>query len=198
VLKMTAVAGGILVADPAAESGAWAVLTSPAVVAALVAAVVSTLGWAVAHRKEDQERVRQFRVKQVNEFYAPVRLLLAENASLAKQLREAARAGDREWHLLDNLAQVASDPELLLLAERIIKVNREIREILMTKAGLALQAPLPSSYERWIAHAHLLEQSVQSRSVPANVEAKYFPKEFEEDIRSALQAAVSRLKESYK
>jgi len=101
-------------------------LIGPALTAAVVAGLVSLIQIVVTGRRETNMDLLEFRLRRVNELYAPILLLLllllAEDFAIVKALREASNAldpppGGARWHLLDNLATIRADPQLALAKE---------------------------------------------------------------------------------
>lgn len=190
----------LFAAAPAAQDNAfdWSLLIGSGVTAAVVAGLVSLVQIVVTGRREHRRQLIEFRLRQINELYAPISLLLAQDLSLAKTLREAAAAPGNSWHLLDDLSAVLANPELKQLAERIVEVNNAIKDILTEKSGLGLHEDLPNSYSQFIAHADLVSQSVNSGAIPSNVMPKYFPKQFEAAIKSDYATTMGKLKKELK
>lgn len=168
-------------------------LLGPAVTAALVTGLFLVIQFFVLARRERNQRALEFRLRQANDLYAPVLLLLAEDYALIEKLREAAALPGRDWHLLDNLRRVRRDKHLMPVAERIVEVNLAIKAILMQQAGLLLGEP-PASFRAFISHADLVRDAVMNGAVPKNVGLKYFPQQFEKDIRSYHSSLVEKIR----
>jgi hypothetical protein len=132
-------------AESAGSSGfdPWTLL-GPAVTAALVAGLVSLSQVFATSKREKNKQLLEFRLRQVNELYAPIIFLLAEDKELSKTLREMQPNPDG-WHLLDNLTEVRANAHSLKMAERIVEINQAIKDRLMGNAGLSLQLELPQS-----------------------------------------------------
>lgn len=184
-----------MTAEPAAGFDWWTSLVGPAVVAAVVAGLVSLIQIYVTGRRERRKQAMEFRLLRVNEFFAPIVLLLTENLSLVKALRASmATDAQAKWHLLEHLAEVRGDPQLKGIADRIVQVNSSIKTILEQKSGYSLAGDLPSSYSDFLAHADLLADAVQSGQLPKKVPAQYFPKSFETDIQKSYRDLVAQLR----
>ena len=190
----------VIAAAPATHDSTfdWSLLIGSGVTAAVVAGLVSLIQIFVTGRRERRKQLIEFRLRQINELYAPISLLLAQDLSLAKTLREAAAAPGMTWHLLDDLSTVLANPELKQLAERIVDVNNAIKDILTEKSGLGLHEDLPRSYSEFITHADLVSQGVKSGVIAPNVRPKYFPKDFEAAIKRDYAATVGKLKKELK
>lgn len=182
----------------AAGSGGFDVgtlLLGPAVTAALVAGVFLVIQIFILGRRERNQKAFEFRLRQANELYAPVLLLLAEDHALIGKLREAAAQPGIDWHLLDNLRRVRKDKHLMPVAERIVEVNLAIKDVLMKHAGLVL-GDLPPSFRDFISHADLVRDAVSTGTVPKNVGLRYFPKQFEKDVQAKYSDLVKSIKSS--
>ena len=57
-----------------------------------------------------------------------------------------------------------------------------------TPNWLSLAKELPTSFHDFIAHADLVSRAIQTGVTPPNIRPKYFPKEFERDIKRAHAA----------
>jgi len=182
----------------AAASGGfdiWTVVLGPAATAAVVAGLFTVIQMLVTGKRDRRRQLLEFRLRQTNELYAPILLLLAEDAALIDKLREAAAEPGKDWHLLDNLDRVRKNSQLLPVAERIVEVNLAIKDILMKNAGLVLN-DLPPSFRSFISHADLLSGAVKTGKVPKNVGLKYFPHEFETDIKMEQSNLVKAVRDS--
>jgi hypothetical protein len=190
----------VMAAAPTTQDNSfdWSLLIGSGVTAAVVAGLVSLVQIFVTGHRERRKQLIEFRLRQINELYAPISLLLAQDLSLAKTLREAAAVPGTEWHLLDDLSTVLSNAELTKLAKRIVEVNNAIKNILTEKSGLGLHDELPDSYSEFITHADLVAQGVEAGAIAPNVAPKYFPKAFEVDVKRDYAATLAKLKKELK
>lgn len=184
-------------ANAAQTPSVWTVVVGPAVTAAIVAGLVSLIQVVVTGRRERNKQLLEFRLRQINELYAPILFLLAQDLSINKKLKEAT-GGDADWHLLDDLANVRSSAPLLRMAKNIVSTNSSIKEVLVKNAGLSLKTSLPGSYHDFITHADLVNDAVDTGAVPENVSLKYFPKHFEKDIEDEYAQVVKRIQKQLK
>lgn len=173
----------------------WTYFVGPAVIAAGVAGLFAVAQLALTSRKEQRKQLLEFRLRQVNEFYGPIVYLLAQNLAIAKALREAAQKPGQEWHLLDDLDTIHSDPHLRSMADEIAAINDQIKDVLLKYGGLSLQGQVPQSYHDFIAHTDLVAQGVSTGSIHSNVGVKYFPKQFGTDIEEAYGRQVKKIQD---
>jgi hypothetical protein len=165
--------------------GSFRLTTSEVTIsAALLAALVSIANIFVTHftiRSRDRRSVRMdMWNRRLNELYAPIVLLLDQDAMLHGRLREG-KSGD--WHILDHVKEVLADKLDRHLALSITDINRRIVALLESKAGL-VGGPAPNSFAMFLAHQKMLDDALHGREYsrePASVQR--FPKQFETDIR---------------
>lgn len=147
------------VASDAAEAGATADRALVVAVIAAVAAIVGALiqvGIAVYNRaKNSADRRRDFAVRQLSEFYSPIHLY----RQMSQHLRERVGPIDGEWRLVDHIVETKADPGRAPLVEEILGINDEISNLLLSKAGLATEHPLPDVFHEFLAHSRLLRMS---------------------------------------
>jgi hypothetical protein len=132
----------------------------------------------VTGRRERRRYRTEFIVRQLNELYAPARLLLAQDAVLSAQLKTGQVPN---WHVLDNIDAIRSDAGKLPITQQIIEINRKIAAILETKSGLCV-GPMPESFSRFLGHHYMLERAIDGLPFVANTQHEYFPSAFEQDI----------------
>jgi hypothetical protein len=117
-------------------------------------------------------------------------VLLDQDALFHERLREGK--GDN-WHILDNVTAVRGNPVDLALAQNIVDVNRRIKTIIETKAGL-LGDQVPNSFAKFIAHQDMLARALADQPYVKELEtARYFPKEFEDTVRNGYQYVLTQM-----
>jgi hypothetical protein len=148
---------------------------------------------------EQQEIDR--RLRQLNEFYGPLRMLRATSRRLRLSLPRETDAGDR-WRLVGNIAQVKADPGAKLIVEAILEINGAIDGILIHKAGLMEGDVVPESFEKFMHHSRLLKLAWQSDAEIVHdprltgVADVPFPDEIDADIAAAVSAVQNALQEA--
>lgn len=162
---------------------AGSLLTSAVAITALVVTARTT------DRRERRAATTALRIRQLNEFYAPLRLLLDENA----RHRERLAPDDPEtWHVLDNLSVLRSDPARSAVVEEILAINDDISKILRSKAGLAV-SDWPEDFSKFQNHRATLSRTWRGGREPSGSDLKYFPAEFEEHVREGHKRLVEAI-----
>ncbi|MEU3783367.1 hypothetical protein [Streptomyces sp900129855] len=172
---------------PAPGSGGISAPTATlisAVIAFLTASIVGFLTNIFTIRREDKKYRRELNLQRLNELYAPLKLLLAQDLVLAKQLREGKPDGPDGWHLLDHIDEVLADEQDKVIANQILEINKKIAGILETKAGLAL-VPMSDSFSTFLGHHAMLSRALQGRAFVRTAKFEYFAKDFEKDVEAA-------------
>jgi hypothetical protein len=189
--------------DAAARVGAFAhegfrlttgetALATP-VLGAVVALAVVYAGARYADKREKRNATVAFRLRQLNELYAPVRLLLDENRRHKDRLAVGTTG---EWHVLDHLQTVKADPDGRAVMEQILAVNKEISEILRRNAGLAV-TPWQESFSQFQNHYATLKRTWEDDDAPAETDMKYFPGDFETHIRDGHKRLTDTLDKEF-
>ncbi|MFG3441136.1 hypothetical protein ACGF0J_28125 [Nonomuraea sp. NPDC047897] len=164
-----------------------------AVISLITAVTVAYATYRLTGKKEERSVSKDLHLKRLNEFYAPIKLLLDQDKVLIEHLREGKPEG---WHLLDNVATVISDDTDNQIASQIIAINKKIALILEKSAGLSLRQ-IPQSYSLFLGHYYMLERAFTGKPFARNNRFEYFPRQFEEDINSdyaALYKLISKEK----
>lgn len=172
------------------------VLVGPAVVAALVTVVIGGLITYLATKsKERSAALLDLRVKSLNEFYAPIKTLLAGNKVLSGALRAEFGIGAEEsWHMLDHLDEIKANPVAKKIVAEVLEINNKIAEILETKSGLDL-GPSASAAD-WEVHRRLLARAFGDDDGIVKGTLTYFPKDFEKDIVKMHRELLDAVKSS--
>ena len=157
----------------------------------VITAVVLTFGnWVISKTKVKDEtaaKIRmellEYRLRQINELYGPLSLLIAQNGRLAKKLREGKHKPD-EWRLLNNVETVLADSKDSEIVREIINIDEEIEIIIKSKGGLIEEEHPPEVFELLLGHIKTLKLAINSGKNPNVVdEYEYYPKGFDEYIR---------------
>lgn len=181
---------------PAADASTdWLeAFVGPAVVAALITVFLGGfMQYRFTRRKDREGALLDLRLKALNEFYAPIRTLLAQNKAIHDALRsEFAATG--EWHVLDHLEEIKAKPSALLLIKQILEINNRIGKVLETKSGLDLGES--KHLAQWEVHRKMLAHAFAEGVEDITRELTYFPKAFESEIVSMHDALVREVKET--
>jgi hypothetical protein len=145
------------------------------------------------HNKEQSraERERQrnlkldFRVRQLNELYGPLRFLIEQNRRLALKIREG-KGDTLAWRLLDHLPEVLADPRDAAIANQILLIDERIEQLIIEKAGLINGTP-PQSFDDYLSHFRLLNLAMKGHPVD-QLEREYFPRQINDDVKQEYDA----------
>lgn len=158
-------------------------------------AVLVLLGTAYfTAKRQRQEAALKYRLQQVNELYAPVRLLLDENRRLVERLREGKPAG---FHVLDNVPSLKAAADDAALVEEILAVDKQIDAVLRSKGGL-VGSPWPPSFAQFLTHYATLRRIWNGGTAPADPDLKYFPKAFEDDVVARHDKLIAEIEKAVK
>jgi hypothetical protein len=175
-----------------ASGDALNTFVGPAVVAALVSVV---LGAVFTRYKDRKAARRELQLRSLNEFYAPIVTLLAENAVLKNAIRDELEVPpSAEWHMLDHRAEVKENPQANALMLDLLAVNDRIADVIELKSGLDLGALHHVS--TWKVHRQLLARGFPDGAVEIKSNLAYFPREFEAEVVATHKTLVDAVKSS--
>jgi hypothetical protein len=158
--------------------------------AAIVAALLGICGQVLAARHaakrdealyKDAEKILEFRMRQIHQFYAPMFALLRQSKDLYDKMleqlvedeptryRKAPKAEGRDFRwevldkrdawqgfrLLDQFPAIKSDTKALALADQILVIGERICKIISSRAGYASEA-LVDMLGQYMAHYAIL------------------------------------------
>jgi hypothetical protein len=179
-----------------------AALTSPAFWAAVVAAIA---GIAAAigsfysshqqRRHAERERQIEFSRRQLNELYGPILTLRQASDSLRDFLPRTMPDGSR-WKLVEHVKEVknGADEAAKTAVGEILKINRQLEEIILGKSGLLETFPPPPSFKLFIRHARLLQVSWDRGTNHPKAAEIPFPESIDNDIARDIDLVMERLK----
>lgn len=179
------------------DSTEWvSLLVGPAVVAAIITVIIGGLITYLATKsKERSAALLDLRLKSLNEFYAPIKTLLAGNKVLSSALRAEFGKGDGEsWHMLDHLSEIKENPAAHKIAAEVLEINKKIADILETKSGLDLGQA--ASAADWEVHRRLLARAFGGDDGAVRGKLTYFPTAFEVDIVKVHKQLLDAVKSS--
>lgn len=125
--------------------------------------------------------------KQLDDLYGPLLILQERERRLADILR-VGKSDPAKWRLLDNLPGVLENPSDRAVIEDIMRINAQIEELLINKAGLIHAPRPPDSFKRFLGHHNALKLKMEGRERPAVAEFEYYPRQFDQDVREAYDA----------
>jgi hypothetical protein len=171
----------------------------PKVLVAIIAGVVTAIGWIVTHFslkwREDATRrlqlIRDHAAEQIKEFYAPL-------SALTEQLDAAATICEGVKVLKPEHATKIAE---LIYADSFEPTHEEIMNILKTKLHLAEPDHInKKSFIDYLHHyrAGHIKAMLDRNGLSADVKDPGFPSDFPDDIRKGLNAAYARYDASIK
>lgn len=181
----------------------WAALF--AAVAALISAVVAWVSSKrqrnheerlneIANRFTHRQREIEFCKQQLNDLYSPVYMLRRASQSL-RTLLPSTNPDGTDWRLVDHIEDIRNDRDEAgrTAVEEILEINKQIEDLLVTKAGLFEYFPPPSSFDTFIAHTRLLRLAWKQGKNQTSKDRIPFPYEIDQDINKAIESIRGRL-----
>lgn len=139
-----------------------------------------------------------WRVRQLNELYGPLRMLRATSKRLRQSLPTTGASGAR-WRLVEHIPEARADPAMSLLVEAILRIDVAIEDLLINKAGLMEAGDLPKSFEVFMHHSRLLHLAwsqggrLTRETGLVDVTDVPFPDEIDDDIGRAIERIEAAL-----
>ncbi len=125
----------------------------------------------------------ELKIKQLNELYGPLLLLIEQNNVLAKKIREGKPP---DWRLMYNLPAVLSDPRDGPIAQAILSIDEKIEDLNINKAGLIRGKTPPQSFQDFLGHYQLLKLAMQGQRIDPTSKDVY-PTRLGEDVKAAYE-----------
>jgi len=141
----------------------------------------------------------EFKLRQVNELYGPLRHLLDQNAVLAKQIR-VGKSDPEKWRLMDHLPGILDDPRDGAIAKAIVEIDSRIQDLITTKAGLVMGGVLPQSFTSFGSHYQLLKLAMGGMKISPTDVGYYYPRELDNEVLkgyTAISLEVHELMRKY-
>lgn len=132
-----------------------------------------------------------YRLRQLNELYAPLSIKIGQNELLHKRLTQG-KPDPPNWRLLENIDAVLANETDRHLAQEIVKVDEEIAEIIQTKAGL-VDGDEPASFAAFLGHVSVLKLAMAGKKPPAVTEFQLYPRTLNDDVRGGLKRVRTEL-----
>lgn len=129
----------------------------------------------------------EFKLRQVNELYGPLRHLLGQNAALAKQIRVGKSDPDK-WRLMDHLPGILHDPRDGAIAKAIVEVDSQILDLITNKAGLVREGVLPQSFTLFGSHYQLLKLAMGGMKINPTDLGYYYPRDLDDEVLKSYTA----------
>jgi hypothetical protein len=134
----------------------------------------------------------ELKIKQLNELYGPLKLLLEQNRRLAQELREG-KVDPEKWRLLDNIEQVKKNPRELAIVTEILGIDKTIQDLIINKGGLISPPGPPKSFDLFLGHFKILTMALEGKP-PLKIEGfEYYPKDFNMDVDKAYETIMKEM-----
>ena len=169
-----------------------------AVIAAIIVAgaslVTTSFSWFSSRQAQKAvrtHRAQDYRIRQQNELYGPLYMWRLLSRRLWEQLTEIpnAQPGVTPWKLIDHIEEIKSeaDGRRRLVVEEILKINAELTDLIVGKAGLLYELPPPESFEKFLEHSRMLRINWDQGTNATGISYRPFPGEIDQDILHALE-----------
>jgi hypothetical protein len=180
-------------------SGGWSAAQNATLGAAVVAGIIALIGTAATFCTAKKQRERDqrtndiaFLLQQLNELYGPIYMLRVSVDSSYRALREHLGVGQppaMRWALVEHIAQLRqqNDPFTIFAVTNILKVNKQIEDILRSKYGLFISNRPPASFTKFIEHSQQLRLAWdQGLTLPKDIRVSFPRVEFDKAVDDAL------------
>lgn len=170
-------------------------LQEPAVIVGVIGAVVSLVTLflnilvsirtqRVARFLEVTEGSLDFKKQQLDELYGPLLALIMQNKTLAERLKDIK---GKDFQLLDHLPVILEDSNTSSVVELLLKNNKKIERLLVTKSSLIRENRYPNSVARFLGHCGILESAKSSEPLTIRKPEDYYPSEFDSYVRESYE-----------
>ena len=166
--------------------------------AAIAVAIISVLSQRSARKADELARRTQRSTddhrKQLDELYGEMFLLRSTSRRLWSRLSADATG----FRLIDNIAAIQSEPSDMrrLIVQQILAINARLANLIETRASLLTELPPPESFMAFLDHQRALAALWDlGVNVQPDGREPSFPRNLDDDIKKAIDAIQSRLRE---
>jgi len=166
----------------------------PALIPCVVAIIAIIINWLCvratlrhALKREFGKISLDYKIRQLNELYGPLLMMIEQNTRLHKKLCENKRGSD-EWRLVDHIPDVLANPEDRAIVDEIMGINSTIEELIQTKAGFIRAPRPPESFSLYLAHYRILRLAYDQKGMPQGAQAYPYPRDLNNDVREAYNS----------
>jgi hypothetical protein len=131
--------------------------------------------------KEFAKLALEFKIRQLNELYSPLRHLLRQNKVLAQEIR-VGKVDPASWRLMDHLPDILGHARDGQIAKAIVELDSQILEIINTKGGLVRGGIPPESFILFGSHYRLLKLAMEGMKPTSTESGYYFPRTLDDDV----------------
>lgn len=195
-----------LVQPPAqTQNATWEIAKA---VAPYVAAAIALVGvWIALYQARMGARytyaseILKFRLRQIQEFYAPALLLIEQSRIVYEKLRwtigkEMSGFSLDGFRLLDHIFEFKNDQKLEPLINRILETGKKLTKLISDKSGL-IEGGLTPTFIEYQAHFAILnaasEQELSATQKEGWHEFGYYPRMLNREIREGFKVVSAHL-----
>ena len=173
----------------------------PAVIAAIIAALVTAIGWFVAYllakRREDDTRRLESTLRhlerQIEEFYGPL-FNLVHQIVIANHVQHKILSGAGSAQLARDRVETV---QRMFRKRFFFPVHAEVNEILKTRLHLVEGTQMPDVFYRYLRHA-LQEQAQAALWEEHQVDTGFVPGEpYPNELYGAVKSGLDHVMEEY-
>lgn len=165
------------------------------IITAVVSIIIMLVNYWISKQALSHETARDIgktsidlKIKQLNELYGPLHLLIEQNKILAHKLREG-KADPENWKLLDNLLDVLGNQQDKAILDEIMEINAKIEKLIIGKGGFIRSPGPPESFHLFLGHNKILKLAIEGNKERPHVsEFEYYPRELDIDVKEAYNA----------
>jgi len=145
--------------------------------------------------------ILKYRFRQMQEFYAPALLHIEQSRVVYEKLLWTIREERKDvpldgFRLLDHIHEFRKDPNLNPLVERILKIGKQLTNLISQKAGL-IEGGIAPTFIEYQAHFEILnaasEQELSSEQKEGWHEYGYYPRMLNREIREGYKVVLAYL-----
>lgn len=146
--------------------------------------------------------ILQFRIRQVQEFYTPMLVLIEDSRQVYEKLkwtigREKPGFNLDGFRLLDHMAAFQKEPALDPLIKSILATGEKMCDLITKNAGL-IEGGLTQVYVDYIAHFDILRAAAEGQAPAAIQEGwhkfGYYPRMLNREVRQGYKAVLAHLR----
>jgi SAM-dependent methyltransferase len=178
------------------------------IIAATIAVVgVAATAWVTMRRGRIDARftlavqILEFRLRQLQEFYAPALLLIEQSRTVYDKMiwtikRERKDIPLDGFRLLDHIHSLKKDSNVWPLAKRILDIGTQLTNLISQKSGL-MQGGIAPTFIEYKAHFEILqaasEQELTSEQKEGWHEFVYYPRMLNREIKEGYKVVLAHV-----
>ncbi len=145
--------------------------------------------------------ILKFRLRQIQEFYAPAFLHIEQSRIVYEKLLWTIKHERKDvdlggFRLLDRIYKFQDDPKLQPLIKRILAIGTQLTRLISAKSGL-IEGGLTSTFMEYQAHFEILNAASQQELTPAQKEGwhefGYYPRMLNRTIHEGYKVVVAHV-----